>query len=274
MQKKFNNLSLVIDLFVYYYVVKEKFIPGIDNYCDRWCERCAFTSRCHNFENTSKSSADEVDINNTALWEHVTENFQKTIQLLHQTAKEKGIDLDSSLAKQESDTYEKRRIALKKAVKNHLLSKLCNQYQEIVMPVVKKPKELDDKEQELKNDVRLGIKTNKEAKTIVNDIDDSLDIIQWYLFFIGAKLQRALNGKLEGEYSGVDGHFQKDSEGSAKVTLIAIEKSIEAWSKLYEFIPSLEDEILPALSLLAQLKKKTFEEFPQAMEFKRPGFDD
>ena len=24
-------------------------IPGIYNYCDRWCERCAFTSRCSNY---------------------------------------------------------------------------------------------------------------------------------------------------------------------------------------------------------------------------------
>jgi hypothetical protein len=23
-----------------------KYIPGICNYCDRWCERCPFTSRC------------------------------------------------------------------------------------------------------------------------------------------------------------------------------------------------------------------------------------
>ena len=23
-----------------------KLIPGIYNYCDRWCERCPFTSRC------------------------------------------------------------------------------------------------------------------------------------------------------------------------------------------------------------------------------------
>lgn len=26
-----------------------KFISGIYNYCDRWCERCPFTSRCMNF---------------------------------------------------------------------------------------------------------------------------------------------------------------------------------------------------------------------------------
>lgn len=23
-----------------------RFIPGIYNYCDRWCERCPFTMRC------------------------------------------------------------------------------------------------------------------------------------------------------------------------------------------------------------------------------------
>ena len=28
---------------------KMKYIPGIYNYCDYWCERCAFTKRCRNF---------------------------------------------------------------------------------------------------------------------------------------------------------------------------------------------------------------------------------
>jgi len=27
----------------------DQFISGIYNYCDRWCERCSFTSRCMNF---------------------------------------------------------------------------------------------------------------------------------------------------------------------------------------------------------------------------------
>ena len=25
-------------------------IPGIYNYCDRWCERCAYTSRCLQYQ--------------------------------------------------------------------------------------------------------------------------------------------------------------------------------------------------------------------------------
>jgi len=26
-----------------------RFIPGIYNYCDRWCERCPLTARCLNY---------------------------------------------------------------------------------------------------------------------------------------------------------------------------------------------------------------------------------
>jgi hypothetical protein len=254
--------------------MKEDLIPGIDNYCDRWCERCAFTARCNNFKNNHSSTADETDINNTDLWEHITENFQNTIQLLSKTAEEHGVSLDQAMITEDENKYEEHRTALKIAAKNHQLSKLCNEYQQVVTPFVKKNELVDDKTQELMQCVRLGIKTDKEVKVITVAISDCFDIIQWYLFFIGAKLQRALNGKLEGESRGIDNRFQKDGEGSAKVTIIAIEKSMMAWTKLYELMPVIEDEALAALSLLSRLRKKILDEFPQAMFFKRPGFDD
>ena len=33
-----------------------RFISGIYNYCDRWCERRHFTSRCLNYEQLPESS--------------------------------------------------------------------------------------------------------------------------------------------------------------------------------------------------------------------------
>src|SRR5687768_2257063 len=36
---------------------EERFIPGIYNYCDRWCERCGFTSRCRVFADEGKLRA-------------------------------------------------------------------------------------------------------------------------------------------------------------------------------------------------------------------------
>ena len=37
--------------------VRDGFIVGIFNYCDRWCETCAFTSRCHVFADAAETRA-------------------------------------------------------------------------------------------------------------------------------------------------------------------------------------------------------------------------
>ena len=37
--------------------VRDGFIVGIFNYCDSWCQRCAFTSRCHLFADRAEIEA-------------------------------------------------------------------------------------------------------------------------------------------------------------------------------------------------------------------------
>jgi hypothetical protein len=37
--------------------IRDGFIVGIFNYCDRWCERCAFTSRCRVFADVAEMEA-------------------------------------------------------------------------------------------------------------------------------------------------------------------------------------------------------------------------
>ncbi|MDB5210640.1 MAG: hypothetical protein JWQ30_1467, partial [Sediminibacterium sp.] len=46
--------------------MKEEFISGIHNYCDRWCERCTFTNRCSIYEDPGDVSPEERDLNNKA----------------------------------------------------------------------------------------------------------------------------------------------------------------------------------------------------------------
>ena len=251
---------------------QQKFIPGIYNYCDRWCERCTFTSRCRNYESTSKLSPEQLDINNKAFWDNISSNFAKAIELLHKAAKEHGIDLDKAMTKEEEQEYEKRESFLKKATENHELVKLCRQYEKMARPFLKKSEEFVDKTKELVSEFAMGLKTEEQVVHSVTNIGDCLEIIQWYLFFIEAKLQRALHGKLDGLEENDD--FPKDSDGSAKISIIAIERSMNAWMNLYESMPSSEDVALHSLSMLSQLKQKSLEEFPNAMQFKRPGFDD
>ena len=35
-----------------------RFIPGIYNYCDRWCEHCELTSRCLNYAMGQEEAGD------------------------------------------------------------------------------------------------------------------------------------------------------------------------------------------------------------------------
>jgi hypothetical protein len=53
-----------------------------------------------------------------------------------------------------------------------------------------------------------------------------------------------LRGKNRREDWETENGFQKDSNGSAKVALLAIERSMGAWTKLYNILISEEDAIL------------------------------
>jgi len=74
-----------------------KYIPGIYNYCDRWCERCPFTSRCLNCTLVKEQFGDleEIDEFNEAFWEKFSKMLHSTLAMIKEMAKEQGIDLDS-----------------------------------------------------------------------------------------------------------------------------------------------------------------------------------
>jgi hypothetical protein len=77
-------------------LAKEKrFITGIYNYCDRWCERCPQTSRCLNFSISEEKfrEPETHDIQNEAFWGKLSEIFKETLELLEETGKKWGIDL-------------------------------------------------------------------------------------------------------------------------------------------------------------------------------------
>ncbi len=74
--------------------------------------------------------------------------------------------------------------------------------------------------------------------------------------------------------SAILDEFPKDSDGSAKVALIAMDRSIAAWGELHRHFPDAEDDILDLLAHLDRLRRHAEQEFPAARAFVRPGFDD
>ena len=66
---------------------EKRFIPGIYNYCDRWCERCPQTSHCLNFACSEEEFADPEtrDIENEAFWLKLSEATRNTFGTLIHT---------------------------------------------------------------------------------------------------------------------------------------------------------------------------------------------
>ena len=95
-------------------------IPGIYNYCDRWCERCSLTARCLTFamEEESGTRAEDLDLANDRFWKKISESLQLASSLLQDLAEEERIDLDAVSNEPEED---KPRVV-------HLLPSMAQRY--------------------------------------------------------------------------------------------------------------------------------------------------
>ena len=132
------------------------------------------------------------------------------------------------------------------------------------------PDELAATENALNIQVQLGIGAPHADAELIRDAQE---VVQWYLHFIDVKLQRAVASRVDREREGDDG-FPSDADGSAKIALVAIDRSIGAWARLREHFAAHADTILDLLVRLEKLRRAVERRFPQARAFKRPGFDD
>jgi len=235
---------------------EKRFIPGIYNYCDRWCERCPLTSRCLNFSISEEEFADPEaqDIKNKAFWNKLSETFAETLELLKESAKEWGIDLETLDSTEDTETFK----AKDKAAESHLLSRAAKRYIGIVDDWVKERE-------------TVFFETAAAAREGVN-LDEAFEVIRWYQYFICAKVMRAVRGKVEDDDEEHD-EFPRDSDGSAKIALIAIDRSIAAWAVIRHYVTDGAKGVIDAIAFLDSLRQAVEKTFPNARSFVRPGFD-
>ena len=82
---------------------------------------------------------------------------------------------------------------------------------------------------------------------------------------------RAVRGKVEEERCD---EFPSDSDGSAKIGLIAIDRSIAAWAVIQHYTIDCNMEVINVIAFLDGLRQAVEETFPNARSFIRPGFDE
>lgn len=237
----------------------ENLVPGIYNYCDRWCERCTMTAKCLTFlhEQAMKKESGQLDhdMDNKDFWDQVRMAWEVTMEMITEDARRLGIDLDN-LDDVELPVHNKTPVEIQAkdyGTKMHKWLTKNNEY------FARKAEQL----------VVIG-----DEDSMVK-IKDAMEVIQWYCFFIGAKAHRA-SLDLEERQNDPDDEYNvySDNLGSAKIAIIAIERSMDALSVLYSGFSEKEDDILNFLAELSSLKKQLLKTFPGVMDFKRPGFDD
>jgi hypothetical protein len=250
-----------------------KFIDGIFNYCDRWCERCYFTSRCRVFEQVGLLTPEEMDISNKKFWDTISKNLNDAKELLHQAAEKHGFDIEK-LTKTEFHKFEKNQKQARKKIRDSELEKLTHEYIKVANDWLKNNDHIREIQKDVLQQMNLGIQSDEKMLFYVQTIKDCLEIVHWYLYMIAIKFNRALSGKLEDDGWEEANGFQRDYDGSAKVALLSAKRTFDAWLKLFELLPNEEQNLIPILGLLQKILKKGEEEFPNAKNFIRPGFDE
>lgn len=232
------------------------FIPGIFNYCDRWCERCPMTNRCLLFHRESLQRAEHYSKGEdpddwAVVLNDVHLELTETMQMLKQSAGEEGIDLeeiaeDAEVNRPNISNHPLRIKAHRFAMDSHrYLDKLCTYIHE---------------------EEQKGISTDR-----LEDLQDCFQVLTWYHMQIAAKLDRALMSKLRKTLIEVQ---VDDASGSAKVAYIGLLKSLDALTKVYEWNKPMRGDIMPLLNTIYELTEEVNQEFPGHKTFKRPGFAD
>ena len=234
----------------------ERFIDGIYNYCDRWCERCPQTSRCLNFSISEEDFSDPEtrDIRNEAFWRKLSETLREGLELLKEAGKKWGVDLETLDSVRDTESEG----AKDQAVENHVICRAAKSYSDIVGDWFRKMEEIP-----------FGIVTVAGQGV---DLEEAFEVIRWYQYFIAAKVMRAIRGKKE-EEEEKDDEFASDADGSAKIALIAIDRSIGAWAVIPRYSRLHAQSVYEIISLLGLLRQAVEETFPKARAFIRPGFD-
>jgi hypothetical protein len=247
-----------------------QFIPGIYNYCDRWCERCQFTARCLNYSSREKHSSTlsgDPNLRTQEFLDGLRETFQATIEILNDMARECGIDLENvkEEARKESENPVRRKIP------DHELTRLGREYMDMVDAWMHQNGHLfgdsnEDEDATPEDLEMMGRFTVEEP----GSVRDCVDIIGWYQDQIYVKLATVLREMGEADVQE-EGGF--DPNGWVKVSLLGMDRSLDAWTGLCRHFPSLSDDILNICLKLSDLRRKTESDFPGARAFIRPGFD-
>jgi hypothetical protein len=231
-------------------------IDFISAYCDSWCDRCAFTDRCSAF--ACQAAA--------AMCGDFAEGLELAVGTPQPVDGEEreptaGERLMAEMFEHQPSAEEMAKIhreedARRARVDAAALTAMARDYMR-----------------------RATSWLDRRRDDLTGRVDpvarEALDIVGWDAYLVGAKLHRALSGRdrsRHGDDWSDDHPVQNDWNGSAKVALISLQRSEAAWRVIADATADTETAALA--DAVGALHRTASDEFPNAMSFVRPGFDE
>ena len=226
--------------------IQDGFIVGIFNYCDSWCAACAFTSRCRVFADIAALEAASDPTLKPVVEapprpEDVPPGPPAWMKELLQ-------EVEKAAAESSGSGAPARR---REILPEH--EELCEHARAYV-------------------DWMFAWLRTHDTFAAVTDPEDPRAVVSWFYSMIYVKVRRALHGLAEDDPDERDG--PADHDGSAKVALLAVERSQAAWLQIIERGLAPWTEAEPFVRQLLWLRDEIERIFPNARAFIRPGFDE
>ena len=230
-------------------------MPGTDRidfisaYCDSWCERCAYTSRCSLFAVQAA----------VAMCGDAREGLELAVGTPH-PVEETQRKPDRVWAGFEMTKEEERVLVRDEKARAARVA---------ATPIMKSAEAIP------RVSHRWFTARAEAVRAAADDVlIEALEIAAWDATFVPAKLYRALVGRDSHDHGEDfdDDPVQNDWNGSAKVALMCLERSEAAWQMIAQATGDVEPAALA--ERIAGLRRQVEKAFPNAPAFVRPGFDE
>jgi hypothetical protein len=250
-------------------MTRNDFIANIDQYCDRWCERCPLSSRCEFFvrvrqhRSGSGDSKPEASIALLTEIEQDSELADRVVRLF--TA---WLDRDVTVA-------EARRNAVERLPAEHPLYLRADVYSGEARKFLKVFEKAHRRQAEaLVGLARTGLGDPNSFEEHLLATEASI-VVAWYYPLIPMKILRAIAARMHADLvvGPVSQAMRRDADGSAKVAYLAVSESISALKCLRTLLPQLGSVLNRALRDATRLLEEIDTAFPGHWTFVRPGFD-
>ncbi|HKE87599.1 MAG TPA: hypothetical protein VKB50_27765 [Vicinamibacterales bacterium] len=224
--------------------VRDGFIVGVFNYCDRWCETCAFTARCRLFADVAEIEAKldphlKAVVDAPPLPEEAPPPPPKWMQ--------EWID-EMNEATRDAEPHEELPRRRQPPADHQAIEARADEYH-----------------------TRAYAWLHGRSWSS-HDVHDPCAVICWFHMQIMIKVHRAVHALVEEIEDNRDA--PRDSDGSAKVALLGIDRSHAAWLDLVERGVITRVEVEPFIADLVWLGESLERVFPKARAFVRPGLDE